>query len=253
MIQDPQIDTDVADEFDLFLGGRRRRRRRRRRRQRRSKRKIPRPIIKPTRSIPSGRRSSAVIARSTRTYPATSRIRGRRRVVKPRSITKPIGKPPIRVRNTVPRSLDRPTPIATVGIRRKPMYMGVSKKPLPLKKLTPIPVQGKRPPSRDIILPYKRRYGSGRKVRPNKIRTPEAPPVEAEIQSMEAEFPPLAEEMTITKEVQMNTKEGVKNTQTAKEKRNMMNIAGLVGVLLLAGVFVVYKMKNNRQSNGRIS
>jgi len=251
MIQDPQIDTDVADEFDLFLGGRRRRKRRRRRRQRRSKRKIPRPIIKPT--ITSGRRSSAVIARSTRTYPATSRIRGRTRVVKPRGRSKPIGKPPIRGRNTVPRSLDRPTPIATVGIRRKPMYMGVSKKPLPLKKLTPIPVQGKRPPSRDIILPYKRRYGSGRSRQPNKIRTPEAPPVEAEIQYMKAEFPPLAEEMTITKEVQMNTKEGVKNTQAAKEKRSMMNIAGLVGVLLLAGVFVVYKMKNNRQSNGRIS
>ncbi|WP_217704363.1 hypothetical protein [Aquimarina sp. TRL1] len=103
--------------------------------------------------------------------------------------------------------------------------------------------------SKDIVIPYKRRYGSGKgraRPMPKRISKETILPMEEEL--------PVTERDMITKGVEvMEKKKKEEKPQVEKNKRKMRNIIGVAVLGLAIAGFVMYKMKTKIEVNGRNS
>ncbi|WP_299243044.1 hypothetical protein [uncultured Aquimarina sp.] len=260
------LDTSETSQYDPFLHHvirHKLRKKKNRRRLGRLLRKHPKARI--LRSIGIGRRRRRtrpvrrVVGRRER--PVGRRYRtpiGRprppRRILVSRSdtIKKPFRMPPIKFGNPMHRDLEGNKGISKIGVR-KPYWKGPPIMPGdPSKRNTPpIVSDKKRQPkvSKDIVIPYKRRYGSGkRRAAPIPKRIPK------ETVMPRAEELPVGQQDMITKSVEVMKKiEGNQKPQAKDNKRKMRNIIGVAVLGLAVAGFVMYKMKTKIEANGRTS
>lgn len=210
-------------------------------RRRRRTRPVRRAIGRPVRTL--DKRYRRPIGR-----PFRNRIVSRSGTIK-----KPFRMPPIKFGNPIHRDLEGNKGISKIGIR-KPPWRGTPIMPGdPSKRNKPpvfVPNKRKKPKvSRDIVIPYKRRYGSRkRRTRPFPKRIPKETirPIE--------EMQPVVEQDMITKSVEvMDKKEKDQKPQVQNNKRKMRNIVGLAVLGLVVTGFVMYKMKTKIETNGRNS
>ena len=215
---------------------------RRRRRTRPVRRFASRPIGRPRRIVNKRYRTPIGRPRPVR------RTLGSRS----RSIKKPLRMPPIKFGNPIHRDLEGNKGISKIGIR-KPRWRGTPIMPGDPSKRNkpPVFVAPKKKPkvSKDIVIPYKRRYGS-RKRR----ATPMPKRISKErILPIEEELPIVAEDVNVSTQEVMEKKEKDQKPQAENNKRNMKNIVGLAVIGLMVAGFVMYKMKSKVEENGRTS
>ncbi|TSE07920.1 hypothetical protein [Aquimarina algiphila] len=259
MIEYP-IDIDEFDttEYDPFLHHvvrHKLRKRKNRRRLRKLFRKHPKTRI--LRSIGIGRRrrrTRPVRTLDKRYRRPIGRPFRNRMVSRSGTIKKPFRMPPIKFGNPVHRDLERNRGISKIGIR-KPIFKGTPIMPGdPRKRTRPsvsIPNKRKKPKvSRDIVIPYKRRYGS-RKRRSTPIMRRRTP--KGTIPLMGEELPIVAENMSASNMEVMDRNEKEKKPEKRSDKRKMQNIIGVAVLGLVVTGFVMYKMKTKIEANGRTS
>ncbi|WP_281989720.1 hypothetical protein [Aquimarina aggregata] len=174
-------------------------------------------------------------------------------VSRPRTIKKPLGKPPIQIENRIHRNLQRNRRISKIGIQ-KPRFKGTPILSGDPRKRTkpPVSIPNKRikpKVSRDIVIPYKRRYGSRkRRALPMPKRVPKQ-----SILPREEELPIVEEDMNALNTEVMDSNEKENKPEKRSHKRKMQNIIGVTVLGLLVTGFVVYKMKTKIEANGRTS
>ncbi|WP_271769157.1 hypothetical protein [Aquimarina algiphila] len=258
MIEYP-IDIDEFDttEYDPFLHHvvrHKLRKRKNRRRLRKLFRKHPKTRI--LRSIGIGRRrrrTRPVRTLDKRYRRPIGRPFRNRMVSRSGTIKKPFRMPPIKFGNPIHRDLERNRGISKIGIR-KPIFKGTPIMPGdPRKRTRPsvsIPNKRKKPKvSRDIVIPYKRRYGSRkRRAMPMPKRVPKQT-----ILPMEDELPVVEQNMIASNMEVMDRNEKEKKPEKPSNKRKMQNIIGVAVLGLVVTGFVMYKMKTKIEANGRTS
>lgn len=206
------------------------------------KRRRPRPIGHPVRTL--DKRYRRPIGRPDRN----------RLVSRSGAIKKPFRMPPIKFGNPIHRDLQQNRRISKIGIR-KPPYIGRPIMPGdPSKRRKPpisVPNKKGRPKvSKDIVIPYKRRYGS-RKVSVAPV-TPRRISKEA-ISTLEEELPVVEQNMTVSNMGMMDKNEKEQKPEKPNNKKKMQNIIGVVALGLVVTGFVLYKKKTKTAINGRTS
>lgn len=261
MIEYPiAIDENDTSEYDPFLHHvirHKLRKKKNRRRLKRLFRKHPKTRI--LRSIGIGRKRRRIrpVGRPVRTLDKryrrpTSRPVRNRQVSRQGAIKKPFRMPPIKFGNPIHRDLERNRGISKIGIR-KPLYKGTPIMPGdPSKRTRPsaaIPNKKGQPKvSKDIVIPYKRRYGSRKgSVAPV---TPRRTSKEA-MPTLEEELPIVAQDMIASNMEVMDENE--QKPEKPSNKRKIQNIIGVVAIGLVVTGFVLYKMKTKIEANGRTS
>ncbi|TPN87134.1 hypothetical protein [Aquimarina algicola] len=253
------IDELETSEYDPFLHHvirHKLRKKKNRRRLGRLIRKHPKARILNAVGIGRRRRRTRPVRRPVRTLDKRYRRPiGRpfrnRMVSRPRTIKKPFRRPPIKFGNPIHRDLEG---ISKIGIR-KPVFKGTPIMPGdPRKRTRPsvsIPNKRKKPKvSRDIVIPYKRRYGS-RKRRSTPIMRRRTP--KGTIPLMEEELPIVAENMSASNMEVMDRNGKEKKPEKTSNKRKRQNIIGVAVLGLVVTGFVMYKMKTKIEANGRTS
>lgn len=181
-------------------------------------------------------------------------FRRRRRSIRPvrrvrrRGYAKPIRRP-IRV-TAKPQAIGKPfsTPVkpGTPLVRNTPKSPGMATKPNRVKKPKV---------SRDIILPYKRRYGRRKPgVVPGRIPKVTIPPMERALPIME-DGPIMNEAMykPTNKAMQSKSETQKAKEQKDKQKRTIKNIIGIAALSIVVVGAVAYKLKTKAEANGRVS
>ncbi|WP_027393156.1 hypothetical protein [Aquimarina latercula] len=261
MIEYPiAIDENDTSEYDPFLHHVIRHKLRKKKNRRRLKklfRKHPKTRILRSIGIGRKRRRTRPVGRPIRTLDKRYRRPiGRpdrnRQLSRQGTIKKPFRMPPIKFGNPIHRDLEQNRRISKIGIR-KPLYKGTPIMPgdPSNRRKPPISVPNKkgRPKvSKDIVIPYKRRYGSRKgSVAPV---TPRRSSKEA-ISTLEEELPIVAQDMIASNMEVIDEKE--QKPEKPNNKRKMQNIIGVVALGLVVTGFVLYKMKMKTATNGRTS
>jgi hypothetical protein len=180
-------------------------------------------------------------------------------VTKPRTNKKPFRLPPVSFGNPIHRDLK--------GIKKGRGFPYSIRRGRPIMPDNPLlkgkppvfttkPNKRKKPKvSRDIVIPYKRRYGKRKpRVMPRRIPKVNTPSLEEELPIME-DIPLMDEDMN---KAEREVSEGKSETQKAKEqkdkqKRTIKNIIGIAALSVVAVSIVAYKLKTKSEANGRIS
>lgn len=255
------IDESETSEYDPFLHHVIRHKLRKKKNRRRLKklfRKHPKTRILRSIGIGRRRRRTRPIRRPIRTLDKRYRRPiGRpfrnRMVSRTGTIKKPLRMPPIKFGNPIHRDLEGNRRISKIGIR-KPIFKGPPIMPGdPSNRTKPpvfVPNKRKKPKvSKDIVIPYKRKYGSRkRRAMPMPKRVPKQ-----RILAMEDELPVVEQDMTASNMEVMDRNEKEKKPDKPSNKRKMQNIIGVAVLGLVVTGFVMYKMKTKIEANGRTS
>lgn len=255
------IDESETSEYDPFLHHvirHKLRKKKNRRRLGRLIRKHPKNRILRSVGIGRRRRRTRPVRRPVRTLDKRYRRPiGRpfrnRMVSRSDTIRKPFRRPPIKFGNPIHRDLEGNNRISKIGIR-KPRFKGTPIMPGDPRNRTkpPVSVPNKRRKpkvSKDIVIPYKRRYGSRKRgAVPMAKRVPKQ-----RILPMEDELPVVEQDMLASNMEVMDRNEKEKKPEKPSNKRKMQNIIGVAALGLVVTGFVMYKMKTKIEANGRIS
>lgn len=255
------IDESETSEYDPFLHHVIRHKLRKKKNRRRLKKLFRNhPKTRILRSVGIGRRRPVrrSIGRPVRTLdkryrsPIGRPVRNRM-ISRTGAIKKPLRMPPIKFGNPIHRDLERNRRISKIGIR-KPIFKGPPIMPDdPSNRNKPpvfVPNNRKKPKvSKDIVIPYKRRYGN-RKRRATPIR--KGVPKDT-ILPMEEELPVVEQDMTVSNMEVIDRNEKDKKLEKPSNKRKMQNIIGVAVLGLAVTGFILYKMKTKIAINGRTS
>lgn len=252
------IEEDDSSEYDPFLHHvirHKLRKKKNRRRLGRLLRKHPKARLLKAIGIGRKRRRTARIGRPVR---PVRRVNGHYRgrplrntmVSGQGNIKKPFRMPPIKFGNPMDRDVEG---ISKIGIKRPyrkgpPIMLGdPSNRPKSPVFVSKPPLRKQPSASKDIVIPYKRRYGSGR---PKSVSQGNKQS-NREIMTVTEETPVMTQELgTSNTAVMKDTKEN-QQPQTAPNKNNMRNIIGVAVLGLVVAGFVMYKMKSKIGTNGR--
>lgn len=263
MIEYPiAIDENDTSEYDPFLHHVIRHKLRKKKHRRRLKklfRKHPKTRILRSIGIGRKRRRTRPVGRPVKTLDKRyrrpiSRPDRNRLVSRSGAIKKPFRMPSIKFGNPIHQDLEGNKRISKIGVR-KPLYTGTPIMPGdPTNRRKPpvsVPNKKGRPKvSKDIVIPYKRRYGS-RKSSVAPV-TPRRTSKEA-ISMIEEELPVVEQSMTASNMEVMDSNEKEQKPEKPNNKRKMQNIIGVVALGLVVTGFILYKMKTKTAINGRTS
>lgn len=232
------IEEFEANEYDPFLHHIIRHKLRKKKNRRRLGKLLGKhPKARILRSIGIGRRRRST--RPVRTFDKRYRKTVSRRpsrntiVSRPGIIKKPFRRPPVKLGNPMNRTFRGNKGISMMGVRKPPIS---------------VPNTRRKPKvSRDTVLPYRRRYGSGKaRAIPKSVKARKRTKPQRE-----EELPIIEESINASDLKAMKGSEKEKKPAGSGTTRKMQNILGIAALTIVVVGVVAYKIKSKIEINGR--